>query len=238
MKAKDLIQELNQYAELKRAKNSSWFFKTGKDQYGEGDKFIGVRVPIQRQIVKSYTSLPFKELDVLFNSKFHEHRLSAVFVLINKFNLATDKSMQTEIYNYYMKQLDRGRINNWDIVDSSAHKIVGRYLIDKPRHQLIELANSNKLWHQRVAIIATASFIEHGQYKDTLLIAELLMSHPEDLIHKAVGWMLREVGKRNQSIEIEFLNQHYKNMPRTMLRYAVEKFPEPLRQQYLKSEIS
>lgn len=216
-----------------RADAARWFFKTGPGEYGEGDEFIGITVPNQRKVAKQYKDLERSELQKLLDSPIHEHRLTGIFILTSQFERGDERAKKS-IYTMYLKNVAKGNVNNWDLVDSSAHKIVGSYLLDKPRDVLYELVESESLWEQRVSIIATAWFINNDQFGDTLLISEKLLNHEHDLIHKAVGWMLREVGKRDVPAEQEFLDKHYEQMPRTMLRYAIEKFPESTRQQYLK----
>jgi 3-methyladenine DNA glycosylase AlkD len=214
-----------------KAKVLQKFFKTGKNQYGEGDIFLGINVPEQRKIAKKYSDLTLKELKKLLSSKIHEHRLTSLLILIIKFN-KTDEHGKKEIVNFYLNNTNY--INNWDLVDLSADKILGKYLLDKDKSILYKLAKSDNLWERRIAIISTFAFIKNNNFKDTLKIAELLLEDDHDLIHKAVGWMLREIGKRDQKIEEIFLKKHYKKMPRTMLRYAIERFDENKRKFYLK----
>jgi len=235
MKASNVLAALIAQADPARAKSSEWFFKAGPGEYGEGDEFLGIPVPAQRKIAKQFAELPLEDIrELLFNSK-HEARLTALFILVLQFKKASPIE-QKDLYNFYLRHTNR--INNWDLVDSSAHHIVGGYLVDKDRKVLRELAQSQSLWERRIAIIATAKFISLGQSKDTFDIATILLHDKHDLIHKAVGWMLREVGKNcGEDTEEEFLKQHYKVMPRTMLRYAIERFDEPLRQRYLRGEV-
>lgn len=205
--------------------------KTGKGQYGEGDCFIGVTVPVIRIICKQFIKqTQLSDIESLLKDPLHEIRLAGVLMLVYQFEKA-DKDTQKQLYEFYLANTQS--INNWDLVDSSAHYIVGCYLWDKPREELYKLANTSCLWQQRIAIIATFYFIKRGQFDDTLKIAQLFLNHRHDLIHKAVGWMLREVGKKDQVVLESFLKQHYQIMPRTMLRYAIEKFPDNLRKQYL-----
>jgi 3-methyladenine DNA glycosylase AlkD len=235
VRAADVVKALQQVASPERAKNSEWFFKTGPGQYGEGDVFIGVTVPNQRKVAKQYVGLSFGEVEKLLLSPVHEERLTGLLILVYRFK-KSDEQARGEIYDFYMAHTKR--VNNWDLVDSSASNIVGAYLADKDRAVLYELARSDNLWERRIAIIATAHFISLGESKDTFAIAEILLGDTHDLIHKAVGWMLREVGKNcGQEAEEEFLKKHYRVMPRTMLRYAIERFDEPLRQQYLRGEV-
>jgi len=209
----------------------SRFFKTGKGDYGAGDVFIGVPIPAIRLICKQFfKQTALSDIHILLTDPIHEIRMAAVLILVYQFEKASEADRKI-IYDFYLAHATE--INNWDFVDSSAQHIVGCYLFDKPRNILSQLARSPSLWEQRIAIIATFYFIKQQQFADTFQIAEILLNHHHDLIHKAVGWMLREVGKRNQAELENFLNRHYHVMPRTMLRYAIEKFSEPLRQQYL-----
>lgn len=214
-----------------------YFFKTGPGQYGAGDKFIGVVVPKQCALVKTVGRLHLTEIKILLHDDYHECRLTGLLFLISAFEKATEDVARQEIYEFYIA--NHQRINNWDLVDLSAPQIVGNYLLDKPREVLMDYAKSGNLWLQRIAIVSTYRFIKEQQFNDTFVVAELLLNHSHDLIHKAVGWMLREVGKRDFSQEYDFLltDKRYKTMPRTMLRYAIEKFPEPLRQDFLKSRL-
>ena len=230
-----LKTELEQEKNPKQALLLQRFFKTGKGEYGEGDIFLGIKVPVQRQIVKKY-KLNLEDIQELLLSKIHEHRLSGLFILIEKYKKASDKEKQ-EIFDFYLKNLKH--VNNWDLVDLSSHKIVGEFLIDKSENRriLYDLAKSENLWEKRISIISTFAFIKDNDFKDALKIAEILLKDSHDLIHKAVGWMLREIGKKSLETEEKFLKKFYKQMPRTMLRYAIEKFEEEKRQRYLKGEI-
>lgn len=210
------------------------FFRTGRGEYGEGDKFICITVPAQRKIAKQFRDLPLGEVAKLLDDAVHECRLTGLFILIDQFRRA-DKAEQKTIAELYLEKADR--VNNWDLVDSSADKILGAYLDDKDRSVLDELAATDHLWRQRIAIIATHHFIKQRDFKDTLRISKTLLHHEHDLIHKAVGWMLREVGNRDQQTLERFLQRRYKKMPRTMLRYAIERFPEELRQAYLRGSM-
>lgn len=231
----NLQQDLRKVATPEKAKASVWFFKTGKGQYGYGDKFLGVTVPEQRKIAKRYKDLGLSEIKKLLQSEFHEERLVALFILVSKFEKGNDEEKE-RIYKFY---LDNAKyINNWDLVDSSAHKIVGKYLINRDRSILYKLAKSDNLWERRIAIISTAAFISKGEYKETFGIADTLLYDDHDLIQKATGWMLREVGKRISKTHLEgFLRSRYRTMPRTALRYAIEHFPLDVRQKYLHGEI-
>jgi 3-methyladenine DNA glycosylase AlkD len=231
MLLKKIKQELRKQKDLQQAKVLAKFFKTARGQYGYGDKFLGVRVPSLRLLAKKYISLGSSDIKVLLSSKYHEERLLGALILVYQFNVADDKK-QKDIYNFYLKNW--ASINNWDLVDTTTPNIVGEYLLDKDKKILYAFARSNNLWKKRMAIIATFSFIKRKQFTDTLLIARILLTDKHDLIHKAVGWMLREVGKRDLGVEECFLQKWCKKMPRTMLRYAIEKFPENKRQYYLK----
>ncbi len=216
------------------AEHSQRFFKTGKGQYGEGDIFLGIRVPVLRKIAKKFRRISLAEVSKLLESKFHEERLLSILMLVNLFK-SGDEDDQELIYELY---LDKTKfINNWDLVDISAGNIVGAYLYEKDRVPLYRLVKSQNLWERRISIISTFHFIRNYDFDDTLKIAEILFTDKEDLIHKAVGWMLREVGKRVIEIEEEFLEEHYLKMPRTMLRYAIERFPETRRKMYLKGQV-
>mgnify|MGYP001559391571 FL=1 len=231
-----LINELNSLKNPEQAKNLQRFFKTGKGEYGEGDIFLGIKVPVQRNIAKKYIDLSFKDLQNLLDSKIHEYRLIALIILVNKYKkLKKDKFKQRQIFEFYLK--NTSRINNWDLVDLSAPNIVGDFSSIEGTEILKFLAKSKNLWERRIAIISTAPFIKKRTFGETLSIADILIHDEHDLIHKAVGWMLREIGKRNQEVLEIFLKERYKQMPRTMLRYAVEKFPEGRRKKYLKGEI-
>lgn len=217
-----------------QAINLQRFFKTRKGEYGEGDIFYGIKVPEQRIIAKQFSDLSLGDLKILITSKVHEERLIAVFILVEQFKKGDDKKKNI-IYEFYLK--NRKGINNWDLVDLSAPKIVGAYLIDKEKDLLYKFANSKNLWEKRISIISTQAFIREHFFEDTLNISAILLNDKHDLIHKAVGWMLREIGNRDLETEEEFLKKHYKTMPRTMLRYAIEKFPETKRKAYLLGKI-
>ena len=227
-------QRLHDVAEPERALALQRFFRTGPGQYGEGDVFMGVRVPELRGLVKEYRGTPLKQTLTLLRSQYHESRLLALLLMVDAYQRTDDATRQT-IYDAYLA--NTRRINSWDLVDSSAEQIVGAHLFTRDRSLLDVLAKSASLWERRIAIIATFHFIRQNQFDDTLRIAELLLHDREDLIHKAVGWMLREVGKRDRAVEEEFLRAHYRTMPRTMLRYAIEKFEPAVRQKYLKGTI-
>jgi len=213
-----------------KAEILSVFFKTGKGQYGEGDIFLGVNVPEQRKVAKRYLNAALKDIQRLLSSKVHEHRLTALLILISKYQTA-DAALKKRVFDFYLK--NKKYINNWDLVDISAGHIIGDYLLDKNRAILYRLAGSKQLWERRIAIMATFRFIKEDQFEDTLKISKALLKDEHDLIHKAVGWMLREVGKRNKGIEEMFMQEYYKKMPRTMLRYAIERFSEAEKRFYL-----
>jgi len=234
-KLDSIKNKIRSHADPIRAKNSLWFFKTGKGDYGEGDKFFGLKVPICRKISKEFKELDYPELDELIQSKYHEERLIALFILILKFDKAEEKE-RTKIYKYYLAHTKW--VNNWDLVDQSAPRIVGRYLIDKDKKILFKLAKSKDLWEKRISVISTLAFIKLAdEYENTLALAEILLHDKHDLIQKAVGWMVREVGNRSIPAETAFLKKHYKTMPRTALRYSIEKFPEEIRKAYLAGTI-
>lgn len=206
------------------------YFKTGPGQYAEGDAFLGIKVPPLRTVAKRHLDTDLNTIKTLLHSKFHEERLFALLLLMQFYERATDKE-RGATFDLYLD--NTAHINNWDLVDVSAPHIVGRHLATRPRKGLQRMAKSSSLWERRIAIIATFYFIRNDDFNDTLTIAKTLLQDEHDLIHKAVGWMLREVGKRDLAAEETFLLQHYHNMPRTMLRYAIERFPEKRRQQYL-----
>lgn len=229
---KTLQQELHSLSNPEKAKILAGFFKTGKGQYGEGDKFLGITVPQTRAIIKKYQSLSLIEIAKLLQSEFHEERLAALLILVDQLKKG-DSKKQKDIFEFYLK--NTARINNWDLVDQSASQIVGAHLAGKSKKVLLELVESKLLWDRRIAIVATFFDIKHGKSETTLAIAEKLLNDKEDLLHKATGWMLREVGKHcSQKQEEIFLAKYAATMPRTMLRYALEHFPENKRQLYLK----
>lgn len=233
--------ELYKQSDKSRATHSQRFFKTDKGEYGEGDIFIGVSVPDQRKIAKKHIEMSLGEISQILHSKIHEHRLTAIFILIYKFKKA-DSQERESIYRYYLQNTEY--INNWDIIDSSAQHIVGEYLYLQNNNNnntinvLTGLARSDDLWERRISIMSTFAFIMHGKEELTFIISDILIHDDHDLVQKAVGWMLREVGKKiSQEQEEKFLQSRYKTMPRTMLRYAIERFEESKRQMYLKSQI-
>lgn len=216
------------------AEHSKGFFKTGPGEYGEGDQFLGIRVPVLRKQVAKFAATELKQVEKLLNSVYHEERLFALLLLVRQFSRGKEDE-QARIYRFYLAHTQF--INNWDLVDTSAYHIVGAYLENRDRKILYELAGSEDLWERRIAIIATFHFIRQNDFKDTLRLAKQLINDPEDLMHKAVGWMLREVGNRDAAREKDFLKKHYRKMPRTMLRYSIEKFPEAERKAYLKGAV-
>ena len=258
----ELRKELKGIADTKRAEVSQGFFKTGKGEYGEGDVFLGITVPQSRKIAIRFKELPFSKILGLLKSKIHEERLIALLILVYNFNAGNEKA-QKKIFDFYLENMQC--VNNWDLVDLSADKIIGRYLFawgpvglhPRPTSSvaslpagarrgppapatptlLLRLAKSENIWERRIAIVSTYYSIKNNKFDETLKIAEMLLNDRHDLIHKAVGWMLREVGKRDMKTEIKFLDKHYKKMPRTMLRYSIERFPEELRMDYLKNNV-
>lgn len=212
------------------AAHSARFFKSGIGEYGEGDKFLGIRVPVIREFAKKHGRISLKTADALLKSDWHEVRLLALIMLADTYQRSSP-SEQKVIFDFYLSHTSR--INNWDLVDCSAHIIVGRYLLAHPRDVLYRLVGSDSLWERRIAMLATFTFIRHNQFEDTLLLTERLLTDKEDLIHKACGWMLREVGKRDAEKLKQFLDAQARNMPRTMLRYAIEKFSPEERKHYL-----
>lgn len=230
-------QELRAMADPQKAVVLRQFFKTGPGQYGQGDRFLGIKIPDLRRLAKSHTTMAPLKVAKLLASTIHEQRMTALLIWNYQFDSAartSDGFVQDAIYRLYLE--NTRWINNWDLVDVSAPHIPGAFLMDKDRSSLYELAGSASLWDRRIAIVATHHFIRHRQFEDTLAIAHRLLPDKEDLIHKAVGWMLREVGNRDQSVMEGFLVKHYRKMPRTMLRYAIEKLPEPRRRDYLKGQ--
>ena len=227
-------RDLRKLGSPRKARELQRFFKTGPGEYGEGDVFLGVRVPELRALVRRYADLPLDRVPALLGSRIHEERLFALLLLVRQFSRG-DQAVRTAVYELYMART--AAVNNWDLVDLSAAKIVGAHLEDRDRSRLDTLTGSGSLWERRIAIVATLHFIRQGDLADTFRIADRLLGDPEDLIHKAVGWMLREAGKRDRAAEEAFLRPRYASMPRTMLRYAIERFPEPLRQDYLKGRV-
>jgi 3-methyladenine DNA glycosylase AlkD len=233
MTIRNIQKKLQQLGSEEKAKALQKFFKTGPGEYGEGDVFIGVGVPQLRKLVKEYPDITIEESMQLLRSLIHEERMLALLILIGKYSKGNE-TVKKRIYKLYLQHTKF--INSWDLVDSSAYHIVGNFLMDKSKEPIYRLAKSKNLWERRIAILSTFHFIKHNNYSETLKISKILLTDEQDLIHKAVGWMLREIGKRHIFTQETFLKKHYKRMPRTMLRYAVEKFPEPKRQKYLKGD--
>ena len=234
MTARDISKRLRRFASKDKAKVLKGFFKTGPGHYGEGDIFLGVVVPDIRTVAKEFRDAPLPEIRGLLTSSIHEERLLALLMLVRRFTEA-DEGLKKKIYGLYLANTKY--INNWDLVDLSAPNIVGAYLLEKSRKPLYELAVSRGLWKKRIAVLSTFAFIRQNDFKDTLAISRILLADEHDLIHKAVGWMLREVGKRSLAAEEQFLKKHCKTMPRTMLRYAIERFPEATRLGYLNGKV-
>ena len=234
-----LLSAIQAHADPSQVAGLSRFFKTGPGQYGEGDKFLGIKVPVTRAVVKQcWRETTMEDLEECIASAYHEVRLAALLALVEifahakRFRVKPGMTQQACI-DFYLAHTDR--INNWDLVDLSCYPLLGEWLLDKDRSLLYELARNGKtLWEQRIGMVSTMTFIRHGQLDDTFAIADILLHHPHDLIHKAVGWLLREAGKRDKKALEAFLEPRYRTMPRTMLRYAIEKFPEPERQRYLR----
>ena len=234
MSLDEIQSQLKKLADKKHARILHRFFKTGLGEYGEGDKFLGIKVPPLRKLAADFDHLRLAEVKKLLKLKLHEERLLALLILVRKFEKG-ETGEKKKIFDLYLA--DTKDINNWDLVDVAAEHIVGAWLYDKSKRPLYDLAVSKSLWERRISIMSTFHYIKRGEFLETLKISRILLKDEEDLIHKAVGWMLREVGKRDLAAEERFLKAHYKKMPRTMLRYAIEKFPEAKRQRYLKGNI-
>jgi len=233
MTIKIIRKKMQQLGSEEKANVLQRFFKTGPGEYGEGDVFIGVRVPDLRKLVKEYQDITIKGVMQFLRSSIHEERMFALLILVGKYSKGNE-AVKKRIYDLYLQNTKF--INSWDLVDGSAQHIVGAFLMDKSKEPIYRLAKSKYLWERRIAILSTFYFIKHDNYSETLKISKILLTDEQDLIHKAVGWMLREIGKRHILTEEIFLKKYYKRMPRTMLRYAVEKFPESKRQKYLKGD--
>lgn len=231
MKSEEIQKELETYIDPVKREYLPRFFKTGKGQYGEGDKFLGMVVPNTRIVAKRHKDEPFEVMAELLQSEWHECRLCALLMMVERFKKC-DETGRREIYQFYLLQTER--INNWDLVDLSAPYIVGEYLKDKSRDDLYRLADSPLLWEQRIAVVATATLIRNNDFIDILRLSERLLNHEHDLMRKAIGWMLREMGKRDKDLLVQFLDRFHKQMPRTMLRYAIEKMSEEERKHYMK----
>lgn len=231
-----IIDELQSVASTEKATHLSRFFKTGPGEYGEGDRFLGIPVPLTRNIAKANIDTPLEELQILLHSPWHEARLCTLLILVERFKKKkTTDEERCNIYQFYLK--NTRHCNNWDLVDLSCPTIVGGYLLHQPdRSLLYRLAESDNLWEQRIAIVSTIALIRHDQFDDTLALSRKLMNHKHDLMHKAVGWMLREIGKRNRDVLSEFLDEYATRLPRTALRYAIEHYPEEERQAFLRKK--
>ncbi|MEQ1904875.1 MAG: DNA alkylation repair protein [Pirellulaceae bacterium] len=230
--ARTVKSALHEFVDADRAALCWRYFKAGPGEYAEGDKFIGLTVPQQRKIARGFRNLPLKEVQRLLDDPVHECRFTALVILVDQFEQAKNETVRKTIYEFYLRQIDH--VNNWDLVDTSAPKIVGAYLWQKSHQPLFKLARARHLWKNRIAIVSTMYFIRQGDFDTTLALAEELMEHPHDLIHKAVGWMLREVGDKDRAVLTCFLQKHARIMPRTMLRYAIEKLPAAQRELFLK----
>ena len=231
----EIQRELESLGDASQAAILQRFFKTGPGEYGAGDRFRGIRVPVLRGLAKKYQELSLAEARRLLQSAFHEDRLLVLLILIRQYYRG-DQGVRDQLHRFYLEHTRF--VNNWDLVDASAPHLLGHYLEDRPKDTLTRLAASGNWWERRLAIIATLHFIKRQDFDETLRIARLLLGDPEDLIHKAVGWMLREVEKRQTTVAEAFLQKHYRNMPRTMLRYAIERLPEARRQAYLKGTVA
>ena len=229
-----ICAELRRVGKKQDAEILQRFFKTGPGEYGEGDVFLGIRMPVLRKLAKEYEHLPIRQAETLLRSREHEARMLALLILVRIYK-RSDEAGKKRVYELYLGNTKY--INNWDLIDLTAEHIVGAYLRERSRAPLRRLAGSKSLWERRIAILSTFHFIKQNEFDDTLLIAEKLLHDEHDLIHKAVGWMLREAGNRDGAVERLFLKAHYRTMPRTMLRYAIERFPEPERQRYLKGRV-
>lgn len=222
----NLKKDLQELANPEKAKIYLRFFKTGPGEYGEGDNFLGLTVPQMRGVAKKYYGMGASDIQELLNTNIHEYRLVAIFILLDRYKKDPEK-----VFIFYLKNTKR--VNNWDLVDLSAHKIVGDFLIDKDRKLLYDFAKSDNLWERRISIISCFAFIKDEDFKDAIAISEMLLGDKHDLIHKAVGWVLREIGKKDVKVLRSFLSKHHKEMPRTMLRYSIEKFDEKERKKWL-----
>jgi 3-methyladenine DNA glycosylase AlkD len=228
--ARDLERRMRRIADPDRARSLQWFFKTGRGEYGEGDRVLGLTVPQVRRLAKDYMDVPLDQVAGLLESRWHEIRMLALVLLTARYRDA-DEAERAKIYRLYLRRTDR--INNWDLVDVSAPRIVGAHLATRPRAILRRLARSASVWERRIAVLATLAFISRGEFDDTLELATLLLDDPHDLMHKAVGWMLREVGKRDERVLCRYLDRHASRMPRTALRYAVERLSPARRTRYM-----
>ena len=234
MTSAQIQKRLRSFARSEKAALLQRFFKTGPGQYGEGDRFLGVMVPNIRLVMKEFKDAPLSEVKKLMHSPWHEERLCGLLLLVDQFERG-DEALRKKIFALYLK--NTSYINNWDLVDLSAPKIVGPCLDGGSRTLLYRFVRSKNLWERRIAILATSHFIRRSDFTDALALSERLLDDDHDLMHKAVGWMLREVGKKDVTVLEDFLKKHYRRMPRTMLRYAIERFPEAKRKRYLRNEI-
>lgn len=232
MTSVQIISDLQALGNPEKATHLSRFFKTGKGEYGEGDLFIGVTVPEQRGLVKKYPEATFSTLRELVASPYHEARLTGLLILVDQFKRHKDQEFRKNCVNFYLSQT--AHINNWDLVDLSCYKLLGVWLADQDRQLLYTLASSENMWEQRIAIVTCMYFVRNGEFRDCLAISDQLLDHRHDLIHKAVGWLLRETGKKDRQVLKDFLASRYSRMPRTMLRYAIEHFPDEERKKYLR----
>ncbi|MFA6701936.1 MAG: DNA alkylation repair protein [Dysgonamonadaceae bacterium] len=230
MTANDIKNQLIAFGNAEKAAHSLYFFKTEKGQYGEGDRFVGVTAPEVKSIVKKFKELPIDEIELLLSDEIHECRLCALLILVERFKRA-DEATRSGIVDFYLAHSQY--INNWDLVDISSYVILGEWLLDKDRSILYDLSKSNSLWEQRIAMVSTMTFIRQNDFKDALLLSKIYLTHKHDLIHKASGWMLREVGKRDEGVLTGFLDIHHKQMPRTMLRYSIEKLSPEQKKHYM-----
>lgn len=230
MSVQKILEEFRRQGSAEDAAQAMRYFKTGKGEYGEGDHFLGIRVPVTRKFARQLKGESLDQLEKILHSGFHEERLLALLTMVEQFARADEKT-QKRIYQTYLR--NTAYVNNWDLVDSSSHKIVGEWLFSRERKTLFRLARSKSLWDRRIAIMATLAFIKRDDFEDTFKLSEVLLNDKEDLIHKATGWMLREVGNRDKTAEEQFLNKYAGQMPRTMLRYAIEKFPKAERKYYM-----
>lgn len=233
MTAAFILDELMSMANPEKAVFLQRFFKTGPGEYAEGDVFLGLVVPLTRNIAQANKKTPLEELQKLIGSRYHEARLCALLIVVEQFKKASPEE-QKNLYDFYLS--NTSRINNWDLVDLTSPQVVGAYLSDKDRSPLYTLARSGNLWEQRISIVSTIAFIRHREYDDTLALADHLLPHPHDLIHKAIGWMLREVGKKDRDTLTAYLERQAVRLPRTALRYAIEHYPEDQRQYFLKKK--
>lgn len=235
MSARAVQKEIRALGSKERAKDYAWFFKTGRGQYGEGDQFLGLSMPEIRGVVKHFPELSFPHIQMLLKSTWHEERMAGLLILVTQYQKTNDAQKKQDIFDFYVD--NRAAINNWDLVDVTTPHIVGTHLLSRPKKErafLYDFARSKNMWERRIAMLAMFPFIRAGKFTDALRIAETLLDDTEDLLHKAVGWMLREIGKQDEKVLRQFLKKHIHHMPRTTLRYAIEKFPEKERKAWLK----